>query len=99
MYTEIQMVSFANSYVMKGFLIYEEMRKYLVIYEDAVSHIWLCNCSRLNFLIYEENFLLFFYQCADLWSCLSLEEDILFLSLPRRGGRGCLGGTSSSLSK
>jgi hypothetical protein len=40
MYTEIQMVSFANSYVMKGFLIYEEMRKYLVIYEeDAVSHI------------------------------------------------------------
>ncbi len=35
---------------------------------------------------------------ADLWSCLSLEVDILFLSLPRRGGRGCLGGTSSSLS-
>jgi hypothetical protein len=23
----------------KGFLIYEEMRKYLVIYEEAVSHI------------------------------------------------------------
>jgi hypothetical protein len=44
----------------KGFLIYEEMRKYLTKYEVAVSHIWLCNRSILNFLIYEENFILFF---------------------------------------
>ncbi len=44
----------------KGFLIYEEMRKYFPIYEEAVSHIWLCNCSILNFLIYENNFLFFF---------------------------------------
>ncbi len=44
----------------KGFLIYEEMRKYLLIYEEAVIHIWLCNCSILNFLIYDENFILFF---------------------------------------
>jgi hypothetical protein len=29
----------AKSYTRKGFLIYEEMRKYLVMYEDAVSHI------------------------------------------------------------
>ncbi len=29
----------AKSYMGKGFLIYEEMRKYLVIYEEAVSHI------------------------------------------------------------
>jgi hypothetical protein len=28
----------AKSYMRKGFLIYEEMRKYLVIDEDAVSH-------------------------------------------------------------
>jgi hypothetical protein len=27
----------ARSNMMKGFLIYEEMRKYLVIYEEAVS--------------------------------------------------------------
>jgi hypothetical protein len=27
------------AYVRKGFLIYEEMRKYLTIYEEAVSHI------------------------------------------------------------
>jgi hypothetical protein len=29
----------AKSYMKKGFLIYEEMRKYLVIYDEAVSHI------------------------------------------------------------
>ncbi len=39
-YKEIQMGSVAKSYVSeKGFLIYEEMRKYLTIYEEAVSHI------------------------------------------------------------
>ncbi len=63
------MGSVAKSYMRKGFLIYvcEEMRKYLVIYEGAVSHIWLYNCSRLNFLIYEENFLSFFISvgCPD----------------------------------
>jgi hypothetical protein len=29
----------AKSYIKKGFLIFEEMRKYLTIYEKAVSHI------------------------------------------------------------
>ncbi len=29
----------AKSYVRHGFLIYEEMRKYLVIFEEAVSYI------------------------------------------------------------
>jgi hypothetical protein len=29
----------AKSYRRKGYLIYEEMRKYLVIYEEAVTHI------------------------------------------------------------
>jgi hypothetical protein len=36
-YKEIQMV--AKSYIRKGFLIYEKMRKYLTIYEEAISHI------------------------------------------------------------
>ncbi len=31
----------AKSYMKKGFLIYEEMRKYLVIYEEAVSHTYI----------------------------------------------------------
>jgi hypothetical protein len=29
----------AKSYIMNGCLIYEEMRKYLVIYEEAISHV------------------------------------------------------------
>ncbi len=36
------------------------MRKYFPIYEQAVSHIWLCNCSILNYFIYEENVIFFF---------------------------------------
>jgi hypothetical protein len=36
-YKEFQMGSVSKSYMRKGFLIYEEMRKYLVIYEEAVS--------------------------------------------------------------
>ena len=44
----------------QSFLIYEEMRKYFPIYEEAVCNIWLCNCCILNFLIYEENLIFFF---------------------------------------
>ncbi len=58
-YKEIQSRAVAKSYMRKGFLIYEEMRNYFPIYEEAVSHIWLCNCSILNFLIYEENMMFF----------------------------------------
>jgi|688.fasta_scaffold1876314_1 hypothetical protein len=36
------------------------MHKYLTIYEEAVSHIRLCNRSLLNFLIYEENSIFFY---------------------------------------
>ncbi len=56
------MGAIAKWYMRKGSLIYEEMRKYLVIYEEAVSQIWLCNHSQslLEFLIYEENFVFFF---------------------------------------
>jgi hypothetical protein len=38
-YKEIQNEAVAKSYMRKGFLIYEEMGKYLTIYEDAVSHV------------------------------------------------------------
>ncbi len=41
----------AKSYMTKGCLIYEEIRKHNHIQEEAVSHIWLCNCFLLNFLI------------------------------------------------
>jgi hypothetical protein len=36
-YKEIQIGAAAKSCMKKGFLIYEEMRKFLVIYEEAVS--------------------------------------------------------------
>ncbi len=45
--------------------VYEEMRKYLTIYEEAVSHIWLCTRSLPNFLIHAESFIFFFI--SELW--------------------------------
>jgi hypothetical protein len=53
MYKEIRLEQLQSHILGKGFRIYEEMRNYLVIYETAVSHIGLCNCSIPNFLIYE----------------------------------------------
>jgi hypothetical protein len=38
-YREIQNEADAKLYIRKGFLICEEMCKYLTIYEEAVSHI------------------------------------------------------------
>ncbi len=38
-YREIQSGAVAKSYMLKGFLIYEEMPKYFPIYEEVVSHI------------------------------------------------------------
>ncbi len=60
LYNEIQSGAVAKSYMRKGFLMYEEMRKYFPIYEEAVSHMWQTNCSILNFRTYEENFIFFF---------------------------------------
>ena len=39
MYKEIQNGAVAKLSMRKGFLIYEEMCKYLTTYEEAVSHI------------------------------------------------------------
>jgi len=56
----------AKSYMRKGFLIYEEMRKYLVIREEAVNHIWLFNRSfRIGFPYIWGKFSFLFYQCMD----------------------------------
>jgi hypothetical protein len=38
-YKDIQMGAVAKSYMRKGFLIYEEMRKYLVIHDFATAPI------------------------------------------------------------
>ncbi len=39
------------------------------IYEEAISHTWLCTRSFLNFPIYEENFILFFISSVFTWFC------------------------------
>jgi hypothetical protein len=39
MYREIQSGAVAKSYKRRGFLTYEDMRKYFPIYEEAVGHI------------------------------------------------------------
>jgi hypothetical protein len=55
------MRSGAKSYMKKGFLIYEEVRKYLAIYEEAISHkTYVFATGLLNFLISEENLIFFF---------------------------------------
>ncbi len=41
------------------------MPKYFPIYEEAVSHIWFCNCSIQKFLIYEENLIFFFISVIE----------------------------------
>ena len=56
-----------------------------MIDEEAVSHIWLCNCSTLNFPIYEEN-LIFFLLFSSYFSLLFISFHsylliLLFLSL------------------
>jgi hypothetical protein len=68
---EIKNGAVAKSYMRKGFLIYEEMRKYLTVYEETVSHMWLCNCSILSFLEYEEN-LIFFFISVSGWGSIPL---------------------------
>jgi hypothetical protein len=60
-YREIQTGAVAKSYMRRGFLIYEEMRKYLVILRRPLVILWLCNRSRLNLLIYDENLIYCFF--------------------------------------
>ncbi len=61
-----QLQSHIWGFIQEGLLniVYEEMRKYFPVYEEAVSHIWLCNCSILNFPTYEKNLTFFFISVA-----------------------------------
>jgi hypothetical protein len=58
MFKEIQNGAVAKSYMRKGFLIYEEMSKYLTKCEDIYDFA-TAPCI-INFLIYGENFIFFF---------------------------------------
>jgi hypothetical protein len=44
---------------------------HLVIYKEAVSHIWLCNCSTPKFLIYEENLIFFYISAGNTGECVA----------------------------
>jgi hypothetical protein len=62
---EIQLGSVASHVYCrrKGFLKYEEMCKYLVLYEEAVSHIGMTLQplpSEFPYTVYEENLIKFF---------------------------------------
>ena len=57
------MGSVAKSYMRKGFLIYEDMCKYLAMYEEVVSNVWLCNRYPSEFPYIWGKFSFLFYQC------------------------------------
>jgi hypothetical protein len=61
---EIQNGAVAKSYMRKGFLIYEEMRKYFPIWEEAVSHMTL-QLLHSEFPYIWEKFDFLFYQCKE----------------------------------
>jgi hypothetical protein len=79
MFKEVQMGSGAKSYTRKDFLIYEEMHKYFIIYEEAVS-LYAFNLIPLNFLIYEENFIFFFISVIYMQHKLSMHVHYLSAS-------------------
>ncbi len=58
-YKEIQIGSGAKLYMRTGFTMYEGMRKFFTIYEEAVSHIWLWSRS-LWISLYMRNILFSF---------------------------------------
>ncbi len=62
-YKEIQNGAVAKSYMTNGLLIYGEIFPHFLIRKPFLIYVWLCNCSTLNFLKYEEDLIFFFYQC------------------------------------
>ncbi len=52
----------AKSYMRKGFLVYEEMRKYLVIYKEAVIVLYDFATAPFWISLYRK-FCFLFYQC------------------------------------
>ena len=61
-----------------GLLIYGEIFAHLFLFPHILgspsSYIWLCNCSTLNFLIYEENLIFFFISVPSTGREIKLSE-------------------------
>ncbi len=60
----------------------EEGHKYL-----GFSHIWGGRWSCMTFLIYEENFIIFFYQCTVTWRPLRNEDEVCLWDNGRHEGQ------------
>ncbi len=54
-YKEIQNGAVAKSYMTNGLLLYGEIFVHFLIFQEALPHILICNCSILTCLKYEEN--------------------------------------------
>ncbi len=63
------------------------MRKYFTIYEEAVSHIWLCTQSLGISLFMKENFILFFISAHTHLKSISIFCNF-YIPLERGGGNG-----------
>jgi hypothetical protein len=63
-YKEIQSRAVAKSYMRKGFLIYEEMRKYFPIYEEAVIYDFATAPFLISLYVFEKNLIFFLFQCS-----------------------------------
>ncbi len=70
-YEEIQNGAFAKLYMTDGLLIYGEIFAHFLIH----PHVWLCNCSTLKFLIYEENLIFFFISVSCLILSIGVDLD------------------------
>ncbi len=97
---KIQNGAVAKSYMTNGLPVYGEIFAHFLIYKEALPHIWLCNCSTLNFLIlYEENFYFLFYQYIGKILCTipgkkisSIRTEIVMVvSYPGRKGNNWFG--------
>jgi hypothetical protein len=80
LFKEIQSGAGAKSYMRKGFLIYEERRKYRhTVYEEAVIVIYDIACASFWISLYMRNFSFLFYQCSKylLLFCLDDPDGVL----------------------
>ncbi len=68
------MGSVAKSYMRKGFLIYEKMRKYLTIYEEAIFDFATDSCGiytrKILFYVTDGNIMYLTDACRFLISCV-----------------------------
>ena len=75
MYKEIQNGAVAKSYMTNGLLIYGELFAHFLIYFETLPNICLCNCSIMNFIIYEENFIFFFISVEEKYEGRNYNRD------------------------